>query len=512
MIRKSEDLVLACLLISMILAGVAQAQLAAPQLLSATPVDKAVQLKWAPMAGATSYNVYWATKANVTTTNAIGKASNPGVAYTVSSLTNGTVYYFVVTAVNAAGESATSNEMTQMPQLQTVSDVQSAAKSTTPVQPTSNVGQSPDTNIQTPTMQYAGFSPATYPVVATTAGTPNGKVTYTPSGVETFIRGACSPGFKSSADFDAAFDNGQTYTLINVINLTGSANAQSVSSNNWYIYSKGKAFISGFAGGWQLADFDGATRLYGARRVLLLSVLENNFTPAAQDSPAISYTLTVTKQQPSNVANIVQLLGLVFPQAKAAGIAAVPASYWACSDIPIAYKTSSIKISLSYTAGGGSPYTASQSFTSEAKQRWDVSFALPVKKASALQYSSTANTVTASQINKSDLFAVADFYPYPVDLANNKFNFIPGFFGGVAMNSQPLHSLIFGGSVGLSLAQVYVGALLIKQQQLNGLSTGSSASGAQVAAATSYVYKPSFTVGIKISVKAAAAAISGSKK
>jgi len=102
-------------------------------------------------------------------------------------------------------------------------------------------------------------------------------------------------------------------------------------------------------------------------------------------------------------------------------------------------------------------------------------------------------------------------YPYPVDLANSKFNFIPGFFSGVAMNSQPLHSLIFGGSVGLNLAQVYVGALLIKQQQLNGLSTGSSATSAQIAAATTYVYKPSFSVGIKISIKAAAAAISGSK-
>jgi hypothetical protein len=123
-----------------------------------------------------------------------------------------------------------------------------------------------------------------------------------------------------------------------------------------------------------------------------------------------------------------------------------------------------------------------------------------------------ANTVTASQINKSDLFAVADFYPYPVDLANNKFTFIPGVFAGVAMNSQPLHSLIFGGSVGLKLVQVYAGSLLIKQQQLNGLSPGSSATGTQVAAATSYVYKPSFTIGIKISVKGAAAAISGSKK
>jgi hypothetical protein len=211
------------------------------------------------------------------------------------------------------------------------------------------------------------------------------------------------------------------------------------------------------------------------------------------------------------MANVMQLLGLVFPQAKAAAVAASPASYWACSAVPIAYKTSSIKIDLSYTSGGGSPYTASQGFTSESLQHWDVSFALPVKKASALQYSSTANTVTASQINKTALFAVADIYPYPVDLTNNKFSFIPGFFAGVAMNSQPLHSLIFGGSVRLKLAQLYAGALLLKQQQLNGLSTGSSATAAQLASATTYAYNPSFSIGIKISIKAGAAAISGAK-
>jgi hypothetical protein len=269
--------------------------------------------------------------------------------------------------------------------------------------------------------------------------------------------------------------------------------------------------VTGFAGGWQLADFDGATRLYGAKKVLLLSILENNSTPAGKDSPSIAYTLTITRQLATNVANLMQLLGVVFPQAKVPAVPAAPASYSACNAVPIVYKTSSIKIDISYTAGGGSPYTASQSFTSESMHHWDLSFALPVKKASALQYSSTANTVTASQINKTALFAVADFYPYPVDLANNKFTLIPGVFAGVALNSQQLHSLIFGGSVGLKLAQVYAGALLIKQQQLSGLSTGGSGTPAQVSSATSYAFKPSFSIGIKISIKAAAAAISGKK-
>ncbi len=485
----------------------AQTQPSKPQLDTAAAADGAVQLKWRGVPAATSFTIYWATSAGVTAANATGQASNAGIAYTVPSLTNGTPYYFAVAAVNAAGESQLSNELSATPEPQPVAQ----PKTATAIQPTTNIGQSSDTNIQAPTMTFAAFTPATYPVIAASAGHPSGNVTYDRSGVEKLIQDACTPAFKSAADFAAAFSDGLTYTIINVIDLKGDADAQNVSSNNWYVYNKNKTFVNGFAGGWKLTDFDGATRLYGAQRVLLLSILENNLAPAARDSPSIAYTLTVTKQQPTNVANVMQLLGLVFPQAKAAGLRAVPASYWACSAVPIAYRTSTIKIDLSYSAGGGSPYTASQGFTSEAKQHWDVSFALPIKKASALQYGSTAGTVTASQINKTALFAVADFYPYPVDLANNRFNFIPSFFAGVAMNSQPLHSLIFGCSVGSKLAQVYVGALLIKQQQLNGLLTGSSGTAGQVTSATTYTYKPSFNIGIKISIKAAAAAISGSK-
>ena len=492
---------------SMLITAIALSQTNTPQLVSAMPADSAVQLRWNAVPGATSYNIYWDTGPNVTP-SATGHATNPGVAYTVASLQNGTKYYFVITAVTAAGESAVSNELSQTPAPpQTAAG--NLAKSGTPVQPSTNVGQSPDTNIQTPTMTYVQLNPAAYPVIGMAADKPNGKITYDPNGVENVIRGACRSEFKTEADFNTVFSDGQTYTMINVINLAGSANAQNVTSNNWYLYSKGKSFLSGFAGGWQLADFDGATRLYGTKKVLLLSILENKQTSS---SPTISYTLTITKQVPTNVANAIQLLGLVFQQAPTPGLEATPGHYWACSAAPMAYKTSSIKVDLSYTPDGGTAFTPSQSFTSEAKQRWDISFAFPVKKASALQFNSTANTVTASKINKSDLFAVADFYPYPVDLANNRFTFIPGFFGGVAMNSQPLHSLIFGASVGLKLAQVYVGALLIKQQDLNGLSVGGSATPSQLAAATRNVYKPSFSIGIKISVKAAATAISGSKK
>jgi Fibronectin type III domain len=478
---------------------VAQGAPAAPTIKTPlTTSDGAVALSWSPSPGATSYTVYWDTTNAVSTASPNSVPVPSGTAQTVSGLTNGTTYYFVVTAKNASGTSLASSSASATPAAAAAVAAKPAASG---VQPTTNVGQSPGANVQNPTLTYTNFSLASYPVISVAAGTPTGRLTYLPAGLENLINSACgSP---------ASFNDGSTYAIINVINLQGTPDAQSVGSTNWYVYSKDKTFRKGFANGWQLQDFDGATRLYGAKNVLLVSILLNDVTPSP--SPAISYAVTVTKTQPTNVAAVLQLLGLVFPAAGAPGQPSAPnPDYWACSTVPIAYKTSSIKIDISYTAGGGSPYSGSQSFVNEGKEHWDVSFALPVKKASALTYSSTSNVVTASQINKQDLFAVADIYLYPVDLSKS-FSYVPSIFGGVAMASQPLHSLLFGVSFGFPLAQVYGGALLLKQQQLNGLSTGGSATPSQVAGATTYTFKPSFSVGIKISIKSAASSLSKSK-
>ncbi|MCZ6691250.1 MAG: hypothetical protein O7H41_16815 [Planctomycetota bacterium] len=74
-----------------------------------------VLLGWLTVSGATSYNIYWDTNPGVTqgTGNAI-----PGVAappYQHNGLTNGTVHYYVVTAVDAAGETADSAEAYALP-------------------------------------------------------------------------------------------------------------------------------------------------------------------------------------------------------------------------------------------------------------------------------------------------------------------------------------------------------------------------------------------------------------
>ena len=85
--------------------------LAAPAALTATPGDAQVTLAWTAVTGATGYHVKRSTTAGAETQIA-APATN---AYTDSGLTNGTKYFYVVTALSGASESANSPEANATP-------------------------------------------------------------------------------------------------------------------------------------------------------------------------------------------------------------------------------------------------------------------------------------------------------------------------------------------------------------------------------------------------------------
>jgi kexin len=85
----------------------------APGGVSALAGDSQNQISWTAVSGATSYNIYWSTSSAVSKASAkIASVSSP---YSQTGLTNGTRYYYVVTAVGAAGESAESSSASAMP-------------------------------------------------------------------------------------------------------------------------------------------------------------------------------------------------------------------------------------------------------------------------------------------------------------------------------------------------------------------------------------------------------------
>lgn len=82
---------------------------ATPAGVTATGGANQVSLSWSAVPGATSYNIYWATTSGVTTSGTkITAATSP---YVQTGLAASTTYYYIVTAVNTAGESIASAQV-----------------------------------------------------------------------------------------------------------------------------------------------------------------------------------------------------------------------------------------------------------------------------------------------------------------------------------------------------------------------------------------------------------------
>ena len=175
---------------------------AAPTGLMATAANAQVSLAWTARAGATSYNV----KRSTSTGGPYTKISSPTATnFTDTNLANGTTYFYVVSAVNATGESANS-----------------AQASATPVAPT----QPPAT--PTGLIATGGNAQVSLSWTASSGATSyHLKRSTTTGGPYTQVSAPTTPSFT-----DTGLTNGTTYFyVVSALNAVGeSANSAQVSA------------------------------------------------------------------------------------------------------------------------------------------------------------------------------------------------------------------------------------------------------------------------------------------
>jgi len=174
----------------------------APANLAANAANAQVSLSWNASAGATSYHV----KRGTTTGGPYTQISAPSTnSFTDTGLTNGTTYYYVVSALNAAGESANSSQASATP----------TAPATPPATPTGL--QATAGNAQVILGWTASAGATSYHVKrSTTTGGP-----YTQVAAPT-----------AASDTDTGLTNGTTYYyVVSALNSAGeSANSSEVSA------------------------------------------------------------------------------------------------------------------------------------------------------------------------------------------------------------------------------------------------------------------------------------------
>ena len=103
---------------------------AAPSNVLATKGNGSVTLTWDNVTGAASYTVYWSNTSGVTKANGTPLA-NKTTPFTHTGRTNGATYYYVVTAVNANGESVESTQVSATPQASTGNPLEITLDATT---------------------------------------------------------------------------------------------------------------------------------------------------------------------------------------------------------------------------------------------------------------------------------------------------------------------------------------------------------------------------------------------
>ena len=211
---------------------------ASPTNLTATAGNAQVALTWTASSGATSYNIYRSTTQGGEGSTAY-KTGLTSTSFTDTGLINGTTYYYQVTAVNSAGESGKSSEVSATP-----------ASTSVPASPTNLTATAG--NAQVALTWTASSGATSYNIYRSTTQGGEGSTAY-------------KTGLTSTSFTDTGLTNGTTYyyqvTAVNSAGESGKSSEVSATPiNSTAVINFPSGFASGTAG---VLTFNGGTAVSG---------------------------------------------------------------------------------------------------------------------------------------------------------------------------------------------------------------------------------------------------------
>jgi hypothetical protein len=232
----------------------------------------------------------------------------------------------------------------------------------------------------------------------------------------------------------------------------------------------------------------------------------------------VHYEAAVVKRTPANISNlldILKILKLAQSAEPCKSISTEQVNIWGAGRIQNIGLPSDVNIA-GYLLAAGQPLTVEErtttqigsvgAFNDEQLYWWDASIGVPVSQVKDLNYSTSDNTVVASQVSIQTAYAMFNLMPHPVNLSDPRSNMWPRILLGFPLSSSPWEKLFAGGGIGVPLKQlkyfqIFGGAVFSRSPQPTTLSAGSTATNAQLQNNLRISTTPKFLCGINIPVK-----------
>ncbi len=230
---------------------------------------------------------------------------------------------------------------------------------------------------------------------------------------------------------------------------------------------------------------------------------QRNFLGIPKDFLPITYSIEVSKKTPDYVSNLEALLkGFGFQSAAIDKLPVGAEARVALSSIKdqmqIKYVTSSITITGLRGSSGSKKQIGKEDFDNEKKYWFDFSIALPLKNPSELQLEGTFPGLTAKPVEKTRIYAVANFFPGPVDTKKVFWRLTPQFLYGMPFTTKPWESHLFAIGIGTTIFQPFAGWTYSKLQNQTPTETSTGLS-----------WKWQFVWGLNLQAKGIAKVIKG---